>query len=465
MTSPFLLQSLAQVFTEHMLNSMLQSGVLAALAWVLLKVIGRRSSSTRFAVWFVVLVAVVVLPWMESISRGQPFVSAADSGPVILVPGSWALYLFCMWVVIAIGALARVALGLWQIRWMREKCSEMDVACLDPLLQQVVADMSRRPVGLYVSQSLRVPMATGFFKPMIVIPAWAMRELSTDELRVVLLHEAAHLRRWDDWTNLAQKVLRAVFFFHPLVWWIEGRLALEREMACDDLVVAQTSSPRAYAQCLVALAERSLGRRNLAFAQAAVNRMRHTSLRIQQILDIERSGATRVWRPAVALVMASAMACFVFVDHTPRLVGFRPQIDDSKAGTSVATQTSAPALGFDSLVRKVALPTARVRPGVTVVRTRHAANELLPQIAPQIVAPQTLDAQRTDIASVEPVQPVMFVPANSSVGAAETVFVVLQDQQFNAAGDRLWSIRVYRLTVYYPGAYSGNPQKILNKSI
>ena len=118
------------------------------------------------------------------------------------------------------------------------------------------------------------------------------QELSVEELKVVLLHEAAHLQRWDDWTNLTQKVFRAVFFFHPVVWWLEGKLALEREMACDDLVVATTSSPRAYAECLVALAEKSFGRRNLALAQAAVSRVRHTSLRIRQILDRKRSGST-----------------------------------------------------------------------------------------------------------------------------------------------------------------------------
>jgi len=65
-----------------------------------------------------------------------------------------------------------------------------------------------------------------------------------------LLHEFAHLGRWDDWTNLAQKLVRTIFFFHPAVWWIEKRLSLEREMACDDVVLAETQNPRAYAECL-----------------------------------------------------------------------------------------------------------------------------------------------------------------------------------------------------------------------
>jgi beta-lactamase regulating signal transducer with metallopeptidase domain len=71
------------------------------------------------------------------------------------------------------------------------------------------------------------------------------------------LHELAHLRRYDDWTNLAQKLVKALFFFHPAVWWIEKQVSLEREMACDDAVLAETASPRAYAECLAHLAEKT----------------------------------------------------------------------------------------------------------------------------------------------------------------------------------------------------------------
>jgi len=85
-----------------------------------------------------------------------------------------------------------------------------------------------------------------------------LRELSPEELRVVLLHEFAHLRRWDDWTNLLQKLVRTIFFFHPAVWWIERRLSLEREMACDEAVLAETENPQAYAECLVSLQRKAL---------------------------------------------------------------------------------------------------------------------------------------------------------------------------------------------------------------
>ena len=157
----------------------------------------------------------------------------------------------------------------------------------------------------------------------MVIPSWTMQELSATELNAILLHELAHLRRRDDWTNLVQKIVGALLFFHPAVWWIEKKLALEREMACDDLVLAQTASPRAYAECLVSLAEKSLLRRGIALAQAAVDRLRQVTLRVSQILDVNRPRATRVWSPAPVLVAGVSVVCLLAVSHTPiRLVSF-----------------------------------------------------------------------------------------------------------------------------------------------
>jgi hypothetical protein len=199
----------------------------------------------------------------------------------------------------------------------------VDITTLDPLLRKTLEefDSPRRPT-LCVSDQLRVPTAIGFIKPQVAIPAWAMRELSLPELNTILLHELAHLRRWDDWTNLVQKIVGALLFFHPAVWWIDGKLALEREMACDDLVLARTASPRVYAECLVSLAEKSFLKRGVALAQAAVNRVRHVSLRVAQILDAKRPGATRIWKPAPVLLTGISVACLIVFSGAPKLVSF-----------------------------------------------------------------------------------------------------------------------------------------------
>jgi bla regulator protein blaR1 len=455
-------RTLPEVVVERMLNGALEGVVLAALAWVLLKAVGRRTSSTRFAVWFMVLLTIGALPWMGSLRWGMSAISTGSSRSAILIPSSWALGMFYGWAVVALVSLGRVGLGLWQLRRLRRSSSPLDAASIDPALREVLEVSCKRSISLYVSHSVRVPMATGFLRPMIVIPAWALRELSTDELKVVLLHEAAHLQRWDDWTNLTQEVLRAVFFFHPVVWWLESKLALEREMACDDLVVAATSSPRAYAECLVSLAEKSLGRRNFALAQAAVNRMKHTSLRIRQILDGKHSGVTAVWKPAVGFAATAAMACLLFVNDAPKLVGFASPASEVQGVVPVVAQTLRPTHPSTSLLFK--------RAGFPISPTRRKVSQHV-ALAP----PPQLTANKTESAGVVPAQMAERAPAAATAGdatyrsvvftAEETVFVVMQDQQFNATGDKVVRFNVYRLTVFYPEFYPGNPQKTLSKSI
>ena len=158
-----------------------------------------------------------------------------------------------------------------------------------------------RQTTLCVSERVNVPSAIGFLRPAIVFPAWLLPQLSADEIAVILLHEHAHLRRWDQWTNLAQKFARALFFFHPAVWWIENHLTLEREMACDDIVLAQSQSPKAYASFLVSFAEKLQHAPGLELAQALVSRMHQMSMRVTQILDGKRSRRTGLWAPVLAV--------------------------------------------------------------------------------------------------------------------------------------------------------------------
>jgi beta-lactamase regulating signal transducer with metallopeptidase domain len=465
-----------EVVVERLLNGALEGVVLAALAWVLLKAVGRRTSSTRFAVWFLVLLTMGALPWMGSLRSGSAAISTDSSKSAILIPGSWARGMFYAWAAVALLSLARVGLGLWQIRRLRRSSSPLDAASMDPALREVLRAPGKRPILLCVSPFVRVPMATGFFRPMIVIPAWALGELSTDELKVVLLHEAAHLERWDDWTNLTQKVLRALFFFHPVVWWLESKLALEREMACDELVVAATSSPRAYAECLVSLAEKSSGRRTFALAQAAVNRIKHTSLRIRQILDGEHSGATAVWKPAVGFAAAAAMACLFFVNDAPKLVGFAWPSSEVHRVVPVVAQALRPAHPSDSLFQRAGFQRAGLqRAGFQ--RAGFPMSPARPRVSKHVeTAPVSqLTAKMTESAGVVRARMADPVPVETSASGAtyrsvaftaeETVFVVLQDQQFNAAGDKIVRFNVYRFTVFYPEFYPSNPQKTLSKSI
>jgi hypothetical protein len=250
--------------------------------------------------------------------------------PEVAIPAFWAIAFFALWIVIAAAALARVAAGVWQVRQIRRSCTAIPSADLDPELQTLLSETSR-PVRLLVSNHARVPAALGFRNPAIVLPVWTLNDLSAAELRPILIHELAHLRRRDDWTNLLQKTIRALLFFHPAVWWIDARLSLEREMACDDAVLAATGNPRAYAGCLIDLLEKGCARRGWSMAQAAVARARDASVRIARILRVGPAVTTQIGRVALGAAASLALACTGIALCTPRFVAFVPMESTSAA--------------------------------------------------------------------------------------------------------------------------------------
>lgn len=347
------LNQLAQLSAERMLNGMIEGIAIGLFAWILLRIAGRRNSSTRFAVWFSALVAIAALPVLSAVSG-----SAHPGSSAIRIPGSWALDILFIWAAIAGVLLLRVGVGLVQLRTLRATCTAIDPATLDPLLQATLREFqSVRRVMLCHSDRLQVPTAIGFFKPLVVIPSWAQHELSSAELNSILIHELAHLRRYDDWTNLAQQILKALLFFHPAVWWIETHLALEREMACDDAVLALTGNPHGYAQCLVSIAEKTFLRRGLALAHAIVNRMRQTSLRVSRILDANHSSGTRVWKPALYSVAAAFVVSLVSFSHAPELVAFQNSTD-ATSGFAVAQSMPAQTMPASDVRRLEKQPVA-----------------------------------------------------------------------------------------------------------
>jgi beta-lactamase regulating signal transducer with metallopeptidase domain len=378
------LQTIAQVSVERVLNALPAGLLIALFAWGVLRIFRRQNSGTRFAVWFLALVTVVALPvlsgFTESYAKlmaGMASWSAASWGsmrPAINIPAGWAQLAFLTWALGASVAIARLAHGLWRLRQLRRSCTAIHLAELDPKVRATVAAISASgSVTVTRSEMMRVPSAIGFWNRTIVLPAWALRELAPDDLNVILLHEFAHLRRWDDWTNLIQKIVRALFFFHPAVWWIDTRLSVEREMACDDAVIAQTSNPQSYARCLVSLLEKSLAHRlsrpqGWSMVQAAVHRAHEATLRLAQILDKNRPVATRVWRPALGIVGIFSVLCLVVAPNAPQLVAFdqvRP-IHDAGAFYSSSVSPASPVAhlasfhpAFESLNQPIAVVPAK----------------------------------------------------------------------------------------------------------
>jgi beta-lactamase regulating signal transducer with metallopeptidase domain len=481
MTSAINLHSIAQFSAERILNCIVEGVAIALFAWLLLRVIGwldscqrnpgRQNSGTRFAVWFVALIAIEALPFVGALT---PSGVTRTVRPAFMIASSWAMYLFAIWAVIATIGLLRVGVGLWQVRRVRRTCIEISTASLDPRLRLTLGEFhSSRPVTICISNSLQVPTAIGFIKPLVVFPAWALGELSPTELNAILLHELAHLRRWDDWTNLAQKLLCAVFFFHPAIWWIESKLSLEREMACDDAVLADTVNPRAYAACLVTVAEKSLMRRGLAMAQAAVSRVRQTSQRVAQILDVRRPGTTRIWKPALGMVAAFTMICVGLLSRSPELVSFQ---DGTPLMESPSSAISRPGPRTDlKLTAAVVQPVKPV--GLkfsTQAENAHPAKTFIAKTVPRRreVERATMladDVKELTQLSALPVPVNFILPEKTgenklSVSQQQprfkSVVLVYQGLEYDDAGFAHWTIRVWRVNILdQQQAIAANPPK------
>ena len=464
------LQSIAPIAVGHILNSLPEGLLIALFAWMMLRLLPRQNSGTRFAVWFAALVSVAVLPFMRTSAAGGSLASGGLVRSAINLPSRWGILLFLIWIAAATVSIVHLASGLWRLRKLRKSCVAIDTAALDPAIRKIIADFSAsRSAKLVTSGRVTVPSAIGFFRPMIIIPAWALRELAPEELSVILLHEFAHLRRWDDWTNLLQKVVRAVLFFHPAVWWIEKRLSLEREMACDDLVLAETANPRGYAECLIGLLEKSSARRGLAMAQAAVDRVHEASLRLAQILDAGRPNTKKVWKPALACVSAFFVVCVGTVARAPQFVSF-----DQKPQTARSESTNSPALSRLNVPVAMVIPaafhTSSASPNKlsTVTHLNDAGNprrlaatrravhqEDFPQSGPHVI-PALANTTHRQVQAVAAREPVQAIPT-------ETLLVVRTAQQ-TGPDSWTWSVSVWRVVWKNPAQDAGEKAPVAHKT-
>jgi len=100
-----------------------------------------------------------------------------------------------------------------------------------------------------------VPSVVGWLRPVVLAPATLATGLSPDQIRGLLAHELAHVRRHDYLVNVAQCVIESLLFFHPVTWWLSGRVRAEREFCCDDIAVAVGGGALAYARTLSSLEE------------------------------------------------------------------------------------------------------------------------------------------------------------------------------------------------------------------
>lgn len=176
-----------------------------------------------------------------------------------------------------------------------------------------------------LSDRVSVPLATGLTERAIVLPETLVREFAREQLEPIVIHELAHLRRYDVWTNLLARLMETIGSINPATWYVMRQLSIEREIACDDWVVARTGTGSVLARTLAALANVTDARVPIA-APSALGSRHAIVARIERLLDTRPRrltysrpilGGTLVIIALFAVLMQSFMPVLAFAAPQP----------------------------------------------------------------------------------------------------------------------------------------------------
>jgi beta-lactamase regulating signal transducer with metallopeptidase domain len=170
------------------------------------------------------------------------------------IPFNWINLLVAFWLA-GIVVLALRAIGGWylvELLWRRDA-----FAVPDDLLQRCRALQARfaltRPIVFLQSCRVNTPVVIGWFRPIVLIPISAISGLLPHQLDTLIMHELAHIRRFDALTNIMLIMAETVLFYHPAIWWVCRRVRIEREHCCDDFAVSMCGDATLYVEALTSL--------------------------------------------------------------------------------------------------------------------------------------------------------------------------------------------------------------------
>lgn len=347
--------TVASAISATVLNALWQDALLVLCVWVLLRAWPRINAATRYAVWSATLVAAFVVPVATTLAFFSPATiavatqrqhvataaqtqrilsnhravtpqrpaaatpTAPQQAPArlperarITLPAPVAIAVFAVWLVLAGYALVRLAVGLIRLEQLKRDALPLPVEYRDLMPQWLRANKGARDVRLCVSDATDVPVAVGLFDAMILIPHSLLDRLSEPEVDQICLHELAHLRRADDWTNGLQRVINALLGWNPAALFVGQQLDLEREVACDDWVLSLSGAVRPYALCLTKMAESAAWPRHPIPAPGVFATRKHISLRIERLLGAGRNIATNL-SPAPAAAAVAVVGAIALV--------------------------------------------------------------------------------------------------------------------------------------------------------
>jgi beta-lactamase regulating signal transducer with metallopeptidase domain len=180
----------------------------------------------------------------------------------------------------------------------------------------------RGAIKLLESAAVEVPTVIGWLRPVVLLPVATLSGLSAEQMEMVLAHELAHVRRHDFFFNLLQAVVETLLFYHPAVWWISGRIRVEREHCCDDVAVAVCGNPLLYARALTRLEELRIDP-----AQAVIAANGGSLLtRIRRLAGARAEAPNGPSRWAAGAALLTVLAALLITPSLPLSASAQPQV-------------------------------------------------------------------------------------------------------------------------------------------
>ena len=242
--------------------------------------------------------------------------SAALSRESILsrIPRSPASIVILIWTLGTVVVLLRLAVGTWKVGRLAKKGDRVDDGEWLSLTQRVANRLGiSRPLTLLRGDRLAVPVTWGVVYPAVLLPHDSL-EWPEERRRFVLVHEMAHVKRFDALTQLVAQIAIAVFWFDPLIWIAAHRMRVEREHACDDYVIRDGTKPSLYAGELLEMVQSIGSPRHEsaapAFAALAMARRSEFEGRMLAILDSRQDRHTLGRKSTIAAIAALAFLVF-----------------------------------------------------------------------------------------------------------------------------------------------------------
>jgi bla regulator protein BlaR1 len=292
-------------------------------------------------------------------------------------------------------------ISLWWWRWRRFSRAMQGAVTVtqgrevDALrrLEQIAG--VRRPIALVLSQASLEPGILGIVRPALIWPVGISAQLTDAHLEAIIAHEVWHVRRRDNLAAAMHMVVEAIFWFHPLVWWLGARLVEERERACDEEVLRLGNPPQVYAESILKTCEFCVGSLPVSVSGVTGADLKSRIVRIMtERVARELDFGKKLLFVAAALLTVAAPIVFGLQNTTPSPAA--PEAKSTAADTHGYDVASIkPNKSGDNMVRMMIRPDGLSATGTTLQMLIQNAYEI--QDFQIVGAPKWVSSDRYDI--------------------------------------------------------------------